>query len=125
EANTPLYPFGYGLSYTTFEYLEQGIRTKEQGHSMVSCVVKNTGEMAGAEVVQLYVCAQNSTLARPVKELRGFKRVYLEPGEETTVTFDINEEAVGYYTDLQHFVVEKGLYDIYINSTLVGTIEKN
>ncbi len=136
EANTPLYPFGYGLSYTEFEWkvesesgkwLEDGAKLLQDGASAyrLEVKVKNTGKMAGAEVLQLYVRAHHSTLARPVKELRGFKRVYLEPGEETTVAFDINEEAVGYYTDLQHFVVEKGLYDIYINSTLVGTIEKN
>lgn len=125
ESTLPLYPFGYGLSYTTFEVESESDALRASESESVKVKVKNTGKMAGAEVVQLYVRAHHSTLARPVKELCGFKRVYLEPGEETIVTFDINEEAVGYYTDLQHFVVEKGLYDIYINSTLVGTIEKN
>ena len=84
--------------------------------------VANRGEMAGAEVVQLYVRAQHSTLARPVKELRGFKRVYLEPGEEQTVTFDITPETLGYYTDLTTFTVEPGTYDLFLNTDFAGSI---
>lgn len=77
--------------------------------------VTNTGAVAGAEVVQLYVRAQHSTWARPVKELRGFERVYLEPGESKTVTFDITDETLGYYNDKMQFIVEPGTYDLYIN----------
>ncbi len=117
ENNNPLFPFGYGLSYTTFEYSECTMQDAR-------CTVKvtNTGKMAGAEVVQLYVRAQHSTLARPVKELRGFKRVFLEPGETAELSFDITPETLGYYTDLSTFVVERGVYDIFLNTDKVGEV---
>ncbi|MCQ2183483.1 MAG: beta-glucosidase BglX [Bacteroidales bacterium] len=117
ESMYPLFPFGYGLSYTTFEYSECTMQDAR-------CTVKvtNTGKMAGAEVVQLYVRAQHSTLARPVKELRGFKRVFLEPGETAELSFDITPETLGYYTDLSTFVVERGVYDIFLNTDKVGEV---
>ena len=123
ESMYPLFPFGYGLSYTTFEVESESESESESEPYRVRCVVKNTGKMAGAEVVQLYVRAEHSTLARPVKELRGFKRVYLEPGEEQTVTFDITPETLGYYTDLTTFTVEPGTYDIFLNTDFVGSVD--
>lgn len=121
ENNNPLYPFGYGLSYTTFGYTDMKIsETGEQ----VQVTVTNTGSMAGAEVVQLYVSAQHSTMARPKKELRGFQRVNLEPNESKTLTFAITDETLGYYLSTKHFEVESGRYDLYINNEKVGTVER-
>ncbi len=138
ESTLPLYPFGYGLSYTTFEYRQRGreaerqkggndeiivplgkelnrLRLNDGMMDRLEVEVTNTGAVAGAEVVQLYVRAQHSTWARPVKELRGFERVYLEPGESKTVTFAITDETLGYYNDKMQFIVEPGIYDLYIN----------
>ena len=127
ENNNPLFPFGYGLSYTTFEY--SNITLNSQLSTTLNSTlytlhfsVANSGETAGAEVVQLYVRARHSTLARPVKELRGFKRVYLEPGEEQTITFDLTPATLGYYTDLTTFTVEPGTYDIFLNTDSIGSI---
>lgn len=125
EANTPLYPFGYGLSYTTFDYTNYNLSPTSdspipQGH--VSVTLTNRGNMAGAEVVQLYIRARNSTLSRPMRELRGFKRVYLQPGESQEVSFSISDETLGYYNEAMEFVIESGPYDIYINDQYVGQL---
>lgn len=125
EANTPLYPFGYGLSYTTFEYSDYQLSTslpREGKGGEGSVTLTNRGAMAGAEVVQLYIRAHNSTLARPMRELRGFKRVYLQPGESQEVSFTISEETLGYYNEAMQFVVEPGPYDIYINDHYLGPL---
>ena len=116
ENTLPLYPFGYGLSYTTFE--------KECTVHDAQCTVKvtNTGKMAGAEVVQLYIRAHHSTYARPVRELRGFERVELQPGESKDICFAIEDETLGYYDDQMNFIVEPGTYDMYINDQLVGQV---
>ncbi len=116
ENTLPLYPFGYGLSYTTFE------RKCTMHNAQCTVKVTNTGAYAGAEVVQLYVRAHHSTWARPVRELRGFERVELAPGESKEVCFDITDETLGYYDDQMNFIVEPGIYDIFINDQLVGQI---
>ncbi|MCQ2328888.1 MAG: beta-glucosidase BglX [Paludibacteraceae bacterium] len=109
ESTLPLYPFGYGLSYTTFKYGECVV-----DDSQCSVTVTNTGKMAADEVVQLYVRAQYSTLARPIRELRGFKRIHLEPGESMEVSFAITDETLGYYNDKMQFVVEPGPYEFIV-----------
>lgn len=119
ESNNPLYPFGYGLSYTTFEYSQCSVE-----NTACKVTVANTGNMTSSEVIQLYVKAQNSTLARPVKELRGFERISLAPGESREVCFAITDETLGYYDDQMQFVVEPGNYDIFINDIFAGTINK-
>ena len=88
----PLFPFGFGLSYTTFEYSALCIEPPAidaTGSAVVTCRVKNTGTRGGDEVVQLYVRDVVSSVTRPVKELRGFQRVSLAPGEKKTVTFTV------------------------------------
>jgi beta-glucosidase len=116
----PLYPFGYGLSYTEFTYenLVVGSGSLGEGDSVsVSMEVTNTGNMAGDEVVQLYVHA-HSELKRPVRELKGFRRVHLEPGETKTVTFFLKHENLKYYDETTRtFRVDNGAVDLYIGSS--------
>lgn len=111
-----LFPFGYGLSYTTFEYSNLTLDKSEMKDTdtlTVSVNVRNTGKVKGKEVVQLYVGMPESHTIRPVKELRGFEKIELEPGEEKTVTFTLAKRAFAYYrTDISDWYVESGNYTI-------------
>ena len=113
-----LFPFGYGLSYTTFEYSNLTVdrdRLKDTDALRVSVDVTNTGGMAGKEVVQLYVADRESTVIRPVKELRDFAKVELAPGETKTVAFTLDKRAFAYYSVRIHdWHVETGEFDILI-----------
>ena len=116
----PLYDFGFGLSYTTFEYsnpdfLAQSIG--EYGTTTVSCRIKNTGEMAGTETVQLYIRDKISSVVRPVKELKGFEKINLEPGETKTVSFKIGHNELKMLDKDLHWVVEPGDFEIMIGSS--------
>ncbi|MDQ0227840.1 beta-glucosidase [Metabacillus niabensis] len=117
----PLFPFGYGLSYTSFEYSDIQVERKEIKDTesiTVSVNVKNTGSMAGKEIVQLYVRDVESTIPRPEKELKGFEKVFLQPGEEKTVTFELGKRAFAYYNvNLKDWHVESGDFDILIGSS--------
>lgn len=115
--NDPLYPFGYGLSYTTFEYGPVTLSTSEvaSGKSVTAQVtVKNTGDVAGKEVVQMYLQDVVGTTTRPVRELKGFEKISLEPGEAKTVTFEIGEELMGHYNSDLEFVAEPGEFVVYV-----------
>lgn len=113
---TVQYPFGYGLSYTTFNLSQMTVEETSENNSIykVSCELKNTGTVAGAQVVQLYVGRKDqSSVERPLKELKAFKKVYLEPGESKTVTMFLSPEAFSYYdVDKTAFVMEDGFYEI-------------
>lgn len=113
-----LFPFGHGLSYTTFEITEPQINKKslkQGGEIKLKVEVRNTGERAGAEVVQLYISDKDSSLPRPVKELKGFKKVYLAPGESSTVEFVISEEELKFFDDQQHkWIAEQGEFTAHI-----------
>lgn len=117
----PLFPFGYGLSYTTFEYSDLHISKKEILDTetvTVTVKVKNTGEMAGKEVVQLYVRDVESSVIRPDKELKGFEKVELRPGEEKTVMFELDKRAFAYYNvDIKDWYVETGEFEILIGKS--------
>ena len=94
----PLYPFGYGLSYTRFEYGESKVESrKSKDEWTVSCDITNTGERDGYEVAQLYVRQRSGSLARPIEELKGFERVFIPAGETRTVSFTIKREDLGYW----------------------------
>ncbi len=117
---TPLYPFGFGLSYTTFAFgnlrIEKPVLSTCES-TTVSVDVKNTGSRAGAEVVQLYIRDLVSSVTRPVKELKGFKRISLAPGESKTVSLDIRPEHLG-LTDIdKEFVVELGDFEVMVGSS--------
>ncbi|MEH7098171.1 glycoside hydrolase family 3 C-terminal domain-containing protein [Neobacillus vireti] len=117
----PLFPFGYGLSYTNFEYSNLSLSKKEMKDTetlTVSVNVKNIGQAAGKEIVQLYVRDVESSVIRPEKELKGFEKVFLQPGEEKTVTFELNKRAFAYYNvSLKDWHVENGEYEILIGKS--------
>lgn len=117
---TPLYPFGYGLSYTEFKVENLKIAEKEvptDGRIEVSCSVSNTGKTAGDEVVQLYQSFHGAHVVRPNKQLSGFKRVHLKPGETKQLTFHLDTAQLGYYNEEMEFVVEQGRLDIMIGTS--------
>ena len=112
----PLYPFGYGLSYTTFDVsnLRLSSHTMPSSGSVTATVdVKNTGSRSGDEVVQLYIHDPVATISQPVRRLRGFERVSLAPGQTKTVSFRLDRSDVGFYDDSGNFVVEPGTIDVY------------
>lgn len=114
----PLFPFGHGLSYTTFEYGKPTATSKTMsadGNLTIKISVKNTGNREGQEVVQLYISDIKSSLPRPVKELKGFQKIKLAPGEEKTVTFTIDKEALSFFDDAQHaWIAEPGKFEAII-----------
>jgi len=117
----PLFPFGHGLSYTTFEYTDMVVDKKEMNDTDTLCVsvkVKNTGDRSGSEVVQLYVGDVESSVARPIKELKGFEKVELLPGETKTVSFKLGNRAFAYYNEqIKDWHVETGDFVISIGGS--------
>jgi beta-glucosidase len=116
----PLYPFGHGLSYTTFEYSDlQVAPTKQtpQGNIAVSCKIKNAGKMAGDEVVQLYFHDRVSSVTVYETQLRGFERVHLDPGQEKAVRFELKPEDISLLNAEMQRVVEPGMFDVLIGSS--------
>ena len=116
----PLYPFGHGMSYTTFVYSRPRVPAviPADGSVTVSFDLRNTGERAGEEVVQMYVRHLDSKVARPRKELKGFARVGLNPGESKTVSLTLKAEQLAYWDESQHrFVTEDDTVQIQICST--------
>lgn len=116
-----LFPFGYGLSYTTYDYSNLTVsenRITDTDTLTVTVDVTNTGAVAGKEVVQLYIAPKSSTVIRPTKELKGFDKIYLEPGETKTVTFTLSKRSFAYYnTKLHDWHVESGCYEILIGKS--------
>lgn len=117
----PLFPFGYGLSYTTFVYRNLKVSQTEltdQDTVTVSVDVRNTGTVAGKEIVQLYVRDSISTVNRPSKELKGFAKIELQPGEQQTVSFELGKRAFAYYNvDLKDWHVETGEFEILVGAS--------
>lgn len=115
----PLYPFGYGLSYTTFQYSELEVLTPEiRLDSELNCrvKVKNTGDCFGEEIVQLYIHDKVAGCVRPVKELKRFMKIALQPGEQKECEFSLPAAELGYYDRSCNYVVEPGTFDLYIGS---------
>ena len=123
----PMFPFGFGLSYTTFEYSDLNI-VKDGAEFVASFNVKNTGKVAGAEVAQVYVTDNECSVARPEKELKGFEKVFLKPGESKVVSVRFGDEAFRFYSLGKHdFVVEPGVFTVSVGSSsadirLTGTL---
>ncbi|MEW4924866.1 beta-glucosidase BglX [Algibacter sp. 2305UL17-15] len=118
--NTPLYPFGHGLSYTNFEYSDVTLSANTIGFSdtlSASATITNTGDYDGYEVVQLYVHDKVGSITRPVKELKGFEKIFLKKGESKTVSFDITVEDLKFYNAEMKFDVEPGEFEIAIKGT--------
>jgi len=117
---SPLFAFGYGLSYTSFSIENPRLtkkRIKADGSTQVLVDVTNTGQRAGTEVVQLYIRDLVSSVTRPIKELKGFRKVRLEPGESTTVAFDIAPASLSFFDVNMKFVVEPGDFEIMVGSS--------
>ncbi len=115
---SPLYPFGFGLSYTKFQYGEMKVSANEMAmDDTITCSVNvsNTGKYAGEEVVLLFIRDLYSSVTRPVKELKGFKRVHLVPGETKEVSFTIKKENLAYYNENLRFIAEPGEYRLMID----------
>ena len=114
----PLFPFGFGLSYTTFCYSKPRISAtslKGDGTLTVSVDIKNTGKRAGKEIVQLYIGERNPAEERPLKELKGFDKVDLQPGETQTVSFEIGKEMLSYFSAKSHdWTVDDATFDAYV-----------
>lgn len=119
EKSTPLYPFGYGLSYTKFEYKDLQIEKKSDSDTLVkiSCRVKNTGKRDGEEVVQLYVKDVVSTVCQDAIQLKDFKKIFLKAGEEKQITFYLKNEDLSLYNEEMKEVVEKGEFLIQIGQS--------
>ena len=117
---TPLYPFGYGLSYTTFEYsnLKINKKTFSKGEKVeVSVDLKNTGKVTGKEVAQLYLQDEFASVVRPVKELKGFEMIELKAGETKTITFTLTDAELGFYNNQNEFVVEPGSFKVMVGGS--------
>ncbi len=122
ETNEPLYPFGFGLSYTTFEYknLSATVNGKE---ILVKVSLTNTGKLAGKEVVQLYIHDVVATVTRPVKELKGFELVSLKPNETKEISFTLTNKELGFYNNQGKFVVEPGAFKIFVGGSSKTNLE--
>jgi beta-glucosidase len=125
--NTPQYPFGYGLSYTTFSlsnlHLSAG-SISTSGSLTVSADLTNTGTVAGDDVVQLYIHQDGTTILQPVRRLDGFQRVTLAPGQTKTITLTLGPGDLGFYTNTPgQFVVEPGTVDVYVGDSSVGGLQ--
>lgn len=121
----PLFPFGHGLSYTTFSISDLAV-AKDEKNVKVSVKVTNTGELAGAEVVQVYVSQKKPSIKRPVKELKGFSKVFLEKGESRTVEVDIETKyATSFWDEVRDsWIVEKDTYEVLVGSTSAEIVQK-
>ena len=117
EYNSPLYPFGYGLSYTEFVYSDFKLSTAKlnrDGKITASVKLKNVGKTDGYETAQWYLCDLFASVVRPVKELKGYEKVFLKAGEEKIITFEITEETLKFYTDGGEFAAEAGKFELFV-----------
>jgi beta-glucosidase len=121
--NTPQYPFGYGLSYTTFALSNLHLSASSiaaAGTLTVTANITNTGTRAGDDVVQLYIHDQVASILQPVRRLDGFQRVTLRPGQTRTVTFQLGPASLGFYNNQGQFAVEPGGFDVYVGDSSTG-----
>ena len=123
---TPLYPFGFGLSYTTFRVRQsQSVGRAGQGGGSVtvSVDVTNTGKIAGDEVAQLYIHQRWGSDSRPMRELKGFERIALQPGETKTVTFHLGPDELGYWsTNAGRWIQDAAAFDIWVGADSLATL---
>jgi beta-glucosidase len=126
EQNTPQYPFGHGLSYTSFEYSNLTVETPEvaaDGTLVVEATITNTGARTGDEIVQLYVRDLVGNITRPVKELKGFQRISLAPGSNKTVRFEIPAQELGFHNLTMEFIVEPGEFRVWVGPNAAEGLE--
>ena len=123
--NAPLYPFGFGLSYTSFAFSHlrfSSASTTSKGTLTVRATLTNTGTTAGTDVAQLYLHNRNATILQPVRQLEGFHRVTLAAGQSRTVSFTVNASNLGYYDANAHFVVHPGAFDVFVGDSSLATL---
>lgn len=123
EVNRPLYPFGYGLSYTTFKYNKMKVSNTFKKDQSIKVIVdiKNTGSIEGKEVAQLYIRDLYASTTRPVKELKGFEIVSLKPGETKSVEFILTEKELGFYSNTGEWLLEKGTFEVFVGGSSATT----
>ena len=128
ESVNPLYPFGYGLSYTTFQYSNLMIDTTDNKNIKVRATITNTGTRLGEEVAQLYIHQKVASVVRPVKELKGFEKFSLQPKASKEVTFTLTDKELGFYNNEGNYVVEPGNFEVMVGTNsqegLVGSFIK-
>ena len=123
DSATPLFPFGFGLSYTTFRVENLRLskaRIRRNGRTQALVEVTNTGPRAGSEVVQMYIRDRFSSVTRPVRELKGFRKVTLQPGQTTTVKLDITPDSLAFFDTAMRYVVEPGEFEIMVGNSSQG-----
>ena len=128
EKNTPLYPFGYGLSYSKFDYSDLKLSSNsfsKEGKLEVTVTIKNSGKVTGKEVVQMYIRDLVGSITRPVKELKGFEMITLEPNQTKAVTFTIDKKTIEFFTANQIWEAEPGDFKVFIGTNSVNTLEGN
>jgi beta-glucosidase len=128
EQNTPQFAFGHGLSYSKFEYSDLTLSTNtfsKDGKIVVSVKVKNTGKVAGKEVVQLYIRDLVGSNTRPVKELKGFEMVEIQPNSEKVVRFEINSKTITYFTANQKWEAEAGDFNVFVGGSSDNTLQSD
>ncbi|AWX43399.1 Beta-glucosidase [Flagellimonas maritima] len=116
EKNEPLFPFGYGLSYTNFTYSNLKIDTSDQKNVKVSVTLTNSGDMEGEEVAQLYIHDKVASVTRPVKELKGFQKIKISPRESKEIKFVLTDSELGFFNNDHEFIVEPGRFDIMVGT---------
>ncbi len=127
EENTPLYPFGYGLSYTTFNYSDIKIVNSYNSNQKikVSVDITNTGKRKGKEVIQLYIRDKYASITRPVKELKGFELLELDPGEIKTINFVLTDKELGFYDNNGEWLLENGEFEVFVGGSSETTNKIN
>ncbi|AUS05151.1 beta-glucosidase BglX [Pseudotamlana carrageenivorans] len=125
QSNAPLYPFGYGLSYTSFAYSNLNVQVVSKNEVQVSVDLKNTGKVTGKEVVQLYIRDLFASVTRPVKELKGFEMVELDAGASKTIHFVLTEKELGFYDNEGHFIIEPGKFNVFVGGSSNTNLEAN
>src|SRR5690606_30532902 len=122
-SNTPLYPFGYGLSYTTFDYSNLKVNAISKDRVEVSVTLTNTGKVKGKEVAQLYLRDEYASVTRPVRELKGFELVELNPNEAKTINFVLTQAELGFYNNDGKFIIESGDFKVFVGGSSTATLE--
>ena len=127
ESNDPLYPFGYGLSYTSFKYGDLKISNTYTTDKKikVSITLKNSGSLDGKEVVQLYLKDEYSSVTRPIKELKGFELVNLKAGQSKVIEFELTDKELGFYDNEGKFIVEPGTFKIFVGGDSTADLNAN
>ncbi len=117
ESNMPLFPFGFGLSYTSFKYSDFQVHLNADNNIDVRIKIANTGQRQGEEVVQLYIRDLAASITRPVLELKGFDKIDLKPGESKELQFSLTDKELGFYNDQGRFIVEAGQFDVFVGGS--------